>query len=65
MSDAPFVAGAFLVVVVSLGAYAATLRRRIASAHRVVMAVERERERRWPGVDAGSARRADEAEIRA
>ena len=65
MTDAPFVAAAFMVVVVSLGAYAATLRRRIATAHRVVIAVEQERERRWPGVNAGSARRADEGEIRA
>lgn len=53
MTDAPFVIGAFAVVLASLGAYAATLGRRISAARRVVAAIERERDR--GGHAAGSA----------
>ena len=64
MTDAPFVIGAFAVVLASLGAYAASLGRRISAARRVVAAIEHERDRHGPAIGSAADRGADEAAAR-
>jgi hypothetical protein len=43
MTDAPFVVGAYAIVLMGLVGYAVTLRRRLSGARRIVAAVEDER----------------------
>lgn len=64
MTDAPFVIGAFAVVLASLGAYAATLGRRISAARRVVVAIEHERDRLGRAMGSEADEGADETAVR-
>jgi hypothetical protein len=52
MTDAPFVVGAYAIVLMGLVGYAVTLRRRLSGARRIVAAVEDERGRDRPAVEA-------------
>lgn len=57
MTDAPFVVGAYAIVITGLAGYAVTLRRRISAAHRIVAAVEGERGRDRSAVESTPDRR--------
>ena len=61
MTDAPFVIAAFAVVLASLGAYSATLGRRISAARGAAEAVEHERDRRGLALETPADRDADDA----
>ena len=54
MTDAPFVIGAYAIVIMGLAGYVATLTRRLSAARRIAAAVERERDRDRPAL--GSTR---------
>lgn len=57
MTDAPFVVGAYAIVIIGLAGYAMTLRRRLSAARRIVGAVERERGRDRPAFGSTPDRR--------
>ena len=57
MTDAPFVVGAYAIVIMGLAGYAVTLGRRLAAARRIVGAVEGERGRDRPAVESTPDRR--------
>ena len=61
MTDAPFVVGAYAIVIIGLVGYAVTLTRRLSAARHIVAAVERERGRDRPGFAATPDRRVPDA----